>query len=183
MALVDRVKKDSLKREWRSISLLFAELVVLLLIIAQFIQVIGLNINFQLGQVVLKPYLEPVNIIILALALVAFALLYFEVKKRQPSLYEAQKKAPGAIKESARRKLKKAREEPQAPALLLIEFLFVATVVLAITAFMDEDLELIPWSAAGIGPPITTVVNGIIAVIVLLAFYCLYRYTAAYRKQ
>lgn len=182
MALLKEVKRESLRREWRAISMLLAQIAVVILILFQLVKVIGLNVNFHLGQIVLKPSTDPSNLAVLALAVIVFALLFFAVKKRQPRLFEAQRKAPGIIVEEARKKLRKAREEPQAPALLLIEFMFVVVVVFSMQAYLDPDLELIPWSEVGIGPPVTTVVNAAIAVIVLAAFYYLYKFTEPYRK-
>jgi hypothetical protein len=87
------------------------------------------------------------------------------------------------IRMAAREKLRNAREDPRAPALLLIDFMFVAIVVLAIVAYFDPELELIPWSAVGLAAPYTTVINAVIAVIVLGLFYYMYRYTADYRRE
>ena len=182
MALLKDIKRETIKREWQSISLVFAELIALVLIVFQALQVAGLNINFHVRAVVFKPSYDPVDFVVLAIALVVFALLYLEVKKRQPSLYLAQKMAPGIIKQEAKSKLAKAKE-PQAPALLLIEFFFIAAVIIALRAYFDPDMELIPWSRIGIGPPATTALNFVITLAVLAAFYRLYSFTASYRKR
>lgn len=182
MALVKRVKKETLRNEWRTISLVFAQLIVLVLIIVQVLQIIGLKFLFNLRMVVFKPSTNPMDFVILAIAILLFALLYFEVKKKNPRLFSAEKKAPGIIKETAKQKLSKIKTEPQAPALLFIDFLFVVVVVMALKAYLDPYTELIPWSQVGIYAPYTTAINAVIAVIVLAAFYYLYSFTAAYRK-
>ena len=186
MALIKEVSKETLQREWRVISLVFAELIVLVLIVFQVLQLIGLHVNLHLGQVILKPSFElsvvVPELVVLAMAIVVFVLLYFAVKKRQPMLYLAQKMAPSIIKQQAKQKLGKVKE-PQAPALLLIEVLFIAVVILALRAFFDPEIELIPWSRLGLGPPLTTVVNVIISLVVLGIFYYLYGFTALYRKK
>ena len=74
---------------------------------------------------------------------------------------QAEKKAPGIIKQEAKQKLQKLKEK-QAPALLLIEIFFIATVIIALRAFFDPGIELIPWSRVGIGPPITTIASRLI---------------------
>jgi len=183
MALLKEIRKDTLRREWRLISMLFAELVVIVLIVVQALQVIGLNVDFFLKQVVFNPSTSPIDFVVLALAIIIFILLYFEVKKKMPALYQAQKRAPGIIKEEAKKKLRKIKYEPQAPALLVIEILFVATVVLALHAYFDPEIELIPWSKVGLEAPFTTLINTLIAVVVLAVFYYMYRATAAYRKK
>lgn len=190
MALIKEVSKETLQREWRVISLVFAELIVLVLIVFQVLQVIGLHVNLHLGQAVLKPSIDLSNIlvsdiadiVVLAIAIIVFVLLYFAVKKRQPALYQAQKRAPGIIKQQAKQKLKKVKE-PQTPALLLIEILFIAVVIIALRAYFDPDIELIPWSTIGLGPPLTTFVNVVIALVVLGIFYRLYSVTSLYRKR
>lgn len=182
MALIKEVKRETVRREWHAISMLFAQLVLALLIVFQVVQLIGLHVDPFLRQVVIKPSLDPANLIVLAIAVLLFALLYFAVKKRQPALYQAQKRAPGIIKQEAKRKLRNAKDDPRVAALLLIDFMFVIVVVLAIRAYLDPELELIPWSAAGLGPPLTTVVNTIIAVVVLALFYYMYRFTVSYRN-
>ena len=182
MALLKEVKRETLRTEWRAISIVFAQLVLLVLIVFQLLQIAGLHIDFYLKQVAIKPTGDISDFIILGIALVAFALLYLSVKKSQPALFRAESRAPGIIKEQAKQKLAKVRKEPQAAALLLIELSFIVVLVLAIMAYLDPEIELIPWSRAGIDPPVTTVANAVIAVIFLAGFYYLYRFTAAYRK-
>jgi len=181
MALLKEVKKETLQKEWRAASLLVAQMATIILVVFQALVVIGLNVNFSLKQFVIKPSANPVDFAALALGILVFALLYFAVKKRHPDLYNAQKSAPGIIKEEAKQKLQKAKE-PQAPALLVIEIFFVVVVVLALRAFFDPDIELIPWSRLGLGAPFTTIINAVIAIAVLGAFYYLYSFTSAYRN-
>ena len=182
MALLKEVKKETISKEWRIISLVFAQLILLVLIVIQLLAVVGLNADFYLKEIVFKPSSNPIDFIVLAVAIIAFALFYFNIKKRQPKLYEAQKNAPGIIKEVAKEKIAKLKNEPQAPALLFIEFLFIAVVVVAIRAYLDPEVELIPWSRLGLEEPITTIVNGIIALVVVVLFYRLYNVTKLYRK-
>jgi len=182
MALIRELNKESLKKEWRAASFLLAQFAVVVLIVVQFFAVVGFRVNFLTKQAFFALSEDPADFIVLAIAVILFILLYFAVKKRQPNLYRAQKIAPGIIKQEARQKLRKAKEEPQAAALLLIEFMFVIVAVFSMQAYLDPDLELIPWSQLNLKPPVTTVLNAAIALIVLAAFYCLYRFTAPYRK-
>lgn len=182
MALIKELKKETIAKEWRIISMVFAQLILLVLIVVQFLEVIGLHVNFHLREFVLKPTADPVNLVILAIAVIVFALLYFSVKKSYPRLFEAQKNAPGIIKDVAKEKILKMKSEPQAPALLLIEFLFVAVVVVSLRAYLDPGVELIPWSRLGLEEPVTTIVNAVIAFAVLVIFYRMYGATKHYRK-
>ncbi len=183
MALIKDVKKETLQREWRLISLLFAQLVLIVLIVFQILTVAGLHVNFHLMQFAVKPIYETSDLIVLAIAVVVLALLLLAAKKKEPELYQAGKKAPKMIKQEAKKRLSNAKADPRIAALLLVEFLFVVLVVIALQAYLDPEVELIPWSRLGIGPPYTTVINAVIAFVALAAFYWMYRLTAPYRKS
>lgn len=183
MALIRDVDRGVVKRDWRIICMVLAELLLLALIALQIWAILGIHINFYLRQVFVKPNASPDQFIVLGIAIIAFAMLYFLVKKRQPLLFSAQKAAPSMIRMAAKEKLRNAKEDPRAPALLVIDFMFVATVVVALVAYFDPELEIIPWSSIGKGPPFTTIINAVIALAVLGLFYCMYRYTATYRKE
>ena len=183
MALAKQVDRGIVKREWRIISIVFAQLVLVMLIAFQVMQVLGMHVNPYLMQVVFEPSSDPADFVVLGIAIIALLAIFFAVKKRQPGLYRAEKAAPGIIKQQAKQKLCKAKEEPQAPALLLIEAAFVIAIIIAVQAYIDPELELIPWSEIGLGPPATTVINAVIAVAVFAAFYHLYGLTAWYRKS
>jgi len=183
MALVKRARSVAVRREWRAISMVFAQLVLLALIVFQLFQAIGMHVDVYLKQVVFKPSPDPSNLIVLAVAVIVFILLSLMVWKRVPALFKAEKAAPGIIRDAAKGKIALAKEEPQAPALLLVEAAFVVVVVLALKAYFDPEEELIKWSGLGLGPPYTTVINTIIALLVLGIFYKLYGLTAGYRKK
>ena len=54
MALLKDFKRKTLREEWRVISILFAQLVVIVLIVVQVLQVLGLHADCYLKQVVFK---------------------------------------------------------------------------------------------------------------------------------
>jgi len=182
MALIKEMKRDVLHGNWHIITFLFAQLVTVFLIAFQAMEVAGLRFDFYTRELAFVPNASAENLVVLVLALVVFALLYMAGKKRHPSLYKAEKLAPGIIKEEAKKKLHTLKSRPQEPALLFIEFFFVVVVIIALRAYLDPDIELIPWSAVGIGPPITTIVNAAIAIIVLAVFFHLYNLTRPYRE-
>ena len=182
MALVKRIDKGIVKREWRIISVVFAQLLLLVLIVVQVLQILGLHVNFSLRLFELKPVFDPVDIAVLVMSIIVLAILSYTIMKRQPLLFRAEKSAPGIIKQAAKEKLRNAKQDPRAPALLLIDFMFVAAVVVAIYAYFDPELELIPWSRIGLVSPFTTIINTVIAIAILCAFYYMYRFTASYRK-
>ena len=183
MALLKRVKRKTLQKEWRTISLIFAQLLLLVLIVVQALHILGLHINFSLRIFEIKPVFNPVEITVFVLSIILLAILSYAIMKRNPSLFKAEKSAPGIIKQAAKEKLRNAKNDPRAPALLLIDFMFVAAVVIAIYAYFDPELELIPWSKVGLMPPYTTIINAVIAIVILGAFYYMYRFTASYRNR
>lgn len=183
MALIKDVDRSVIRRDWRIICMVFAELLLIALIALQVWSILGIHVDFYLNQVFIRPDASPDRLVVLGIAIAAFAMLYLVVKKRQPLLFKAQKEAPSMIKMAAGEKLRNAKEDPRAPALLLIDFMFVAMVVLAIVAYFDPELELIPWGRVGLASPFTTVINAIIALVVLGLFYYMYRFTASYRKN
>lgn len=183
MALARQVSRRMLRQQWRLACLVFAQLVLIFLIVFQALQVAGLHVNLQLGQVFFRPSFGLQDTAVLAAAVIALVALYFAVKRLEPALFRAEGKAPGMIKREAGQKLSMIRKEPQAPALLLIEAAFVVALVLAVRAYLDPEVELIPWSSVGIGPPVTTIVNTVIALAVFGVFYYLYSLTAWYRKK
>ena len=183
MALVKRIDRGIVKREWRIISIVFAQLLLLVLIVVQALQILGLHINVGLRIFEIKPVFDPTAIIVLVMSIIVLAILSYSIMKRNPLLFKAEKNAPGIIKQAAKEKLSNARHDPRAPALLLIDFMFVTAVVVAIYAYFDPDLELIPWSRVGLTSPVTTIINAVIAIIILGAFYYMYRFTASYRNR
>ena len=183
MALIKEVGKGMLRRQWRIITFLFAQLITVFLIAFQVMQIAGMRFDFISKELVFIPDYSVENFVVLAIAVILFALLYLAAKKRYPDLYNAQKKAPGIIKDEVRNKIKKIKTEPQAPALLLVEFMFVVVLIVAMRAYLDPEIELIPWSTVGINPPITTVVNAVIAFVVIIFFYYLYSLTKSYRDS
>ena len=177
------VDRGVIRRDWRIICVVFAQLLLLVLIVVQVLQILGLHVNFSLRIFELKPVFDPVDIAVLAMSIIVLAVLSYAIMKRNPLLFRAEKEAPGIIKQAAKEKLRNAKEDPRAPALLLIDFMFVAAVVVAIYAYFDPELELIPWSRIGLTSPVTTIINAVVAIIILGAFYYMYRFTASYRNR
>ncbi len=176
-----RVRKSTVKKQWKAISYIFAQLVLLILAVYQLLQVVGLRVFFSERLVKFSLSSSPGDYILLALIIALLALIYLRVKRSQPRLFSAQEKMSATIREALGEKARKAKEQ-RAVALLLVELMFVVVVVLAAYAFFSPEIEFIPWSKAGVGPPLTTALNAIVAVVVIVLFYWVYRYTAWYRK-
>ena len=182
MALVKSVKRETLRKEWRAIAYIFTQIILVMLLVYQLLQVIGMRVFFSERLVKFSLSSSPGDYILLALIVALLASIYRRVKKKQPHLFSAQERLSAFIKEALQEKARKVKEQ-RALALLLIELMFVLVVVIAAYFFFDPGLELIPWSKAGVFPPLATGLNAIVAIAVLVLFYWLYRYTAWYRKQ
>lgn len=176
-----RIRRKTIREQWKAIAFLFAQLILVILAVYQLLYVAGLRVfsdkpfQFSLSS-------EPIEYVLLAFIFVLIAAMYFAVKKKHPALFDAQKMAPSTIKQAAKEKILKAKDQ-QATALFFIQLMFVAAVVIAAYAFFEPDFELIPWEKAQIYSPVTTVLNAIVAIVVLALFYWIYRYTAWYRKK
>ncbi|MCX6798690.1 MAG: hypothetical protein NTW59_01170 [Candidatus Diapherotrites archaeon] len=178
-----KIRRETLRKQWKAIAFIAIEFVAILLVVFELMAVVGLRVSFSQGQVSFAPAGDPIDYVLLALGVLLLAALYFTAKRSMPNLFKAHNQATAEIKKAAQEKLKKAKREPQAAALLLIEFLFVVVIVVAIQAYLDPQEELIPWSTIGVGPPVTTIVNAVIGIVVFAFFYWLYSLTSAYRSR
>ena len=177
-----KVDKEKVAANKFPIALLTIELAIVVLVVYLFYKLIGFEFNFSTRVLSLVPGFDPLLVFFFVISVVLLVAIHFAIKKKAPSLFEAQNKAAGTIKEKAIEKIKSPKTDVRAAALLLVEFAFVLLVVITIIAWVDPEFELIPWSRGGIEPPLTTVLNTIIAVAVLVFFYKLYSYTSWYRK-
>lgn len=180
MIKIDRQKVASNKLP---IALMFAELIMAMLLVYLFYKIAGLEFDLEQKVLSFVPNFDPTLFLFFALSAGLFVLLYFAIKKKAPGLFEAQALAQATIKDKAVEKVKLVKTDTRAAALLLIEFSFVVMVAMTIVAWLDPQIEMIPWSNAGIGPPLTTALNGIIALAMLAFFYYIYSFTAWYRKK
>ena len=176
-----KISRQKVSRNKFPIAVVAVELVTALLAVYLFYKIMGFNFDFNSRVLSFAPAAEPVLSLFFALCIALLVAMHFAVKKKLPHILQAQELAKGTIKEKAREKLAKAND-PKAAALLLIEFTFVFAIVLAIVAWLDPEQELIPWGEAGVQPPISTLLNAVVALIVLAFFYYLYSFTAWYRK-
>lgn len=177
-----KIDKEKVKGNKFPIAILVIQLTTVVLAVYLFYKLIGFKFSLADRSFALNPVLEPTLVAFFVAACALLVALYFLVKKKIPKLYEAQEMATATIKAKAIEKVSLARADAKASAIMLIQFTFVVLFVMAIIAWADPQLELIPWSQQGIEAPLTTILNGIIAVIVLGIFYYLYSFTAWYRK-
>ena len=178
-----KIDREKVKNNKFPITLIFIELILVLLVVYLLYKMIGLQLDFQNRVLSFVPNTDPMIPFFFVLSLALLIAVYFAIKKKAPDLFQAQQLAKGTIKKKTVEKLKVPKTDTRAAALLLVEILFVFAVVITITAWLDPDVELIPWSRVGVLPPLTTIFNTIIAIIGLGFFYYLYSLTAWYRKK
>lgn len=165
------------------LSLVLLELIFATLTVFYFLNLFGLNLFriIETRSLSLAVSTSMLDFGLFAASLILFALVFFAIKKRVPVMYSAQQKAASQIKFSTMKRVQKARTDPRVLGLLLIEFIFVVMVFVSVSAFFDPETELIPWAKLGLLPPATTIVNAVLAIIVLAAFYWIYRQTSDFR--
>ena len=78
-------------------------------------------------------------------------------------------------------KVSEVEKEPKIFGHVLIELAFVFVIVLTIYAWTEPNVEIVKWEKLGIFPPITTVLNAVILIVVLSGIYYLYNFTKPYR--
>ncbi len=178
-----KIDREKVKVNKFPIAILVIQLTTVVLAVYLFYKLIGFEFSLAERTFSVNPTLQPLLVFFFVISAALLVAFHFLVKKRVPKLYEAQELAKVTIKEKAIEKVSMARADAKVAALLLIQFAFVVLFVMAIVAWADPQLELIPWSKQGIGAPLTTILNGMIAVIVLGIFYYLYSFTAWYRKD
>ena len=178
-----KISKEKVAKNKFPITLIFIELILALLVVYLLYKMVGLQLDFQNRVLSFVPSTDPMVSFFFVLSIALLVVLYFAIKKKAPELFQAQQLAKGTIKEKTIEKLKVPKTDSKAAALLLIEFLFVFAIVITIVAWLDPDMELIPWSKIGITDPLTTIFNVIIALIALGFFYYIYSMTSWYRKK
>ena len=77
MALIKDVDRGVIRREWRIISMVFAQLLLLALIVVQVLQILGLHINVSLRIFEIKPVFDPADIIVLVMSIIVLAILSY----------------------------------------------------------------------------------------------------------
>ena len=177
-----KIDKQKVKNNKAALAFLLVEFVMAILVVYLIYKAIGFSVDFEARTLSIAPAADPTIIFSLLLSIIVLVATYIAAKKRAPQLLQAQKAAPSTIGNKTKEKLSKVRSEPRAAALLLIQFIFVFAVAITIVAWLDPEIELIPWSEIGIVAPITTILNAAIAVIAFAFFYYLYSFTAWYRK-
>ena len=165
------------------VALLIIELITAILSVYLLYKLLGFNFDLKTRVLSFTPGLDPVMVLFFVLAAGLLVVLHFAVKKKQPVLFEIQELAKATIKGKAIEKAGLVKTDTRALALLLVEFSFVFMVVMAFVAWLDPEVEIVPWGVAGIGPPLSTILNGVVALIIVVFFYYLYSFTAWYRKK
>ncbi len=117
---------------------------------------------------------DPTALAFLAVITITLYLIYFYSKKKNTNVFDLDFSARALIKETTKRKVKNARENPFVIAILLIEIAYAFIIALALYFYVDPENSIIQWGEliAGIEPPFTTALNIIVfAVITALFLY------------
>lgn len=123
------------------------------------------------------------DVVVLIGIVLVFLIIFFTLKKKQHYLYDMQKGAYDVLKSAGKDKIKDAKQDPRIIALLAIELLFAVVFAVSISAYLDPDWSIIQWDKVGVYPPFTTLLNGVVFIIILGLFLYLYSLTKPYREM
>lgn len=162
----------------RAVSILFMEFLLVILFAAELLDFFGLN--FTTGMLG-PPKITLANLLIMAATLGMLVLLHLYLKKKNPELAGLKGDAEEAIRARAKQSVTEARNDPRVVALLIVELMIAFTLAISIYFALDEERALIPWHKLGIYPPITTILNLIILLAVLMLLFWMYSLTLPFR--
>lgn len=162
---------------------IYSFFIIELLLVLIFFYILGniIQIDFSLKKISFIG--TDADILSLVAVLVLLLLIFFAIKRKKHYFYDVQKQAYEAIKEVGKGKIKDAKQDPRIIALLAIELLFTVVFAVSIAAYLDPNWSIIDWYKAGIYPPVTTLLNGVIFVIIVGLFLYLYGFTKPYREM
>jgi len=172
---------SSLKRHPRVAAYLLMQAVLVIFFALEFLQV--LQADFESRTFSFSP--EPMPYVFMGLIVLALVLINFALKKKKAFTYEIQNDAKFIVKETAKIKLKRSRENPYSIAFFVYEIIYVVIIAYAISYYFNPAEELIPWGSIEqslgipVEPPLTTLFH-IVGFIVLTALLFLFH---GYVKQ
>ncbi len=113
-----------------------------------------------------------------ALSVFGIAVINLALMKKQSELYTIQRNAFHRIKNVAKSKLSKQKENPYSMTMLTIELAYVISVAVAIYYYLDPEQSIEWWEPLGLElqAPITTVVNIIVFLVITAIFIWLHAY-------
>jgi len=177
------VEKNVVLKHRVPFALFLIQLILAMLVVFQFLAVIGFQFVPETKQLFFGFSSDPLEYFFFFLSLALLYTVFSQSTKKSEDVFVATKMLPFTLKSAASYKLFQARKDLRASSLLLIQFAFVMTVALAIFAYIDPGFSLVQWEQFGVFAPLTTVLNIIIFLLVVLALFFLYKYTESYREE
>jgi hypothetical protein len=176
------ISKEMLKNNQKPLALLTIQLVLGIFVVFEFLAIIGFNFDVGTRQLSFGLTTNPLEYLFFVLSILLLW-IFFSQGKKNKEVFVAEKTMTTNILEDTKLKIWKAKHEPKAAALVLIQFATIAVVVISIVAFFDPDFSLFNWERFGIESPVTTIINVILFLFTMGVFYYLYNYTNQYRKS
>jgi Ca2+/H+ antiporter len=167
-----------------TLSAITMEILLAGLLVYQVYKILGFSYSLPARALSrLSPSADPLDYLFIILTAALLIALYFTIKKKHPALFTAQKLAGKTIKDEAKSRFLSAKDDPRVAALLLIEIIAVVGIAVSIAAYLDPQWELIPWANYNVYPPLSTIFNAIIFIVIAAFFIVLYNFTKPYRKS
>ena len=177
------VDRDMLQNHKIPFAIFLTQLVLAFLAVYQFLALIGFSFNVSTRHVSFGFSEDPFVYVFFVLILLMLYALYSMTRKKYEDVFVATSLIPFQFKSTTKFKLWLGKNEPRVAALLLIQFAFIAVVVMALYAYLDPDLSVVQWQKFGIYDPWTTVLNVALFLIVVGVFHWLYSFTSLYRSE
>ena len=116
--------------------------------------------------------------LLVALSIFGIAIINLTLMKKQSELYTIQRDAFHHIKNIAKSKLYRQKENPYGMTMLTIELAYVIGVAIAIYYYLDPEQSIEWWKPFGLElqAPITTIANTIVFLVITAVFIWLHAY-------
>ena len=176
-----RERAEHHARQFFPVGLILTDVLLAAVLVVQFFSVYQFDFDALTNSVHWTWANDPTPYLALAGAFLVFLLFHLAIVRRHPAIRAFFSKLPESLKVEFREKKIEWTEDIRLPAVMVFDAFVICSIVLAVYAFLDPDLELIQWEKIGWGPPVTTAINAILFLGVLGVYYYLYRYTRPFR--
>lgn len=167
----------------KALLLMVLEIILSIIAVYEFTKVIGLNIDFDSRIISFTPVGALLHPLLLIISLIALFAINLRMKKTFPEVHAIQGLFFHTVKHGVREKFSDTRKDPRILAHIFIEICFIMVVTLVLWAWSEPNVEIISWEKIGLTPPVTTIANAIILLIVLAGLYYLYNFTKQFRIE
>jgi len=169
----------------RHTSLMLVQVLLLLLFAVEFLQVLEFNSTSENPFAEFSFSGEPAPYIIMGLILFALLTLNYALKKKNSLTFRVQQDAKFILRESAKIKVKRTKENPFVLILFAFEIVYVLIIALALANYFEPGEEIVPWGSleAQIGFPLDPAIKTLFHLAGFFVLTALVLFFHSYSKQ